>query len=584
MPLDFLNINTLWSSILVETLYRLGLTTAIISPGSRSAPLAIAFAQHKNIETIPILDERSAAFFGLGIARQIHKPVVIICTSGTATANFYPALIEAKESRVPLIFLTADRPPELRHCHSGQTIDQVKMYGNYPNWQIDLGLPEISKLTYLRQMVINSWNIAVNPTAGPVHINIPFRNPLAPIAQKEIQEIESHFPHNFFDHIFPIIPLDHHASAQFSSLIQHFLKIEKGLIIAGTCQPANPELYCCAISQLAHLLKFPIIADVLSPIRNYQKLNSNLITSYDLILRNHHLSEKLKPDIIIQIGDLPTSKELRNWLEKINVERWVIDQSYDNLDSLHGPTNHLKLSIETIINAPILNNIKTKTKELSNYLNWWCEIEEKVKNNIQEKMSAINQIIEPKVPWLISQILPNKTPVFIANSMPVRDCEFFWQINNLEIQPFFNRGANGIDGTLSTALGIAHRQPSSVLLTGDLSLLHDTNGFLITNKFVGHLTIILINNNGGGIFEMLPIAKYDLPFEEYFATPQNIDFSQLAQTYHIDYELIDDWQVLKSRLNPLPKQGVRILELKTNRHHDAQWRLENLPIFASLKN
>jgi 2-succinyl-5-enolpyruvyl-6-hydroxy-3-cyclohexene-1-carboxylate synthase len=162
----------------------------------------------------------------------------------------------------------------------------------------------------------------------------------------------------------------------------------------------------------------------------------------------------------------------------------------------------------------------------------------------------------------------------------VRDVEFFWKPSHSEVQPFFNRGANGIDGTLSTALGIAHRHQSSVMLTGDLALLHDTNGFLIRNKFVGHLTIVLINNNGGGIFEMLPISKFDPPFEEFFATPQDIDFAQLCATYGVEYELITSWKHLLSRLNPLPTQGIRVLELRTNRKADAKWRRENLGKFS----
>ncbi|HEY9300599.1 MAG TPA: thiamine pyrophosphate-dependent enzyme, partial [Phormidium sp.] len=186
-----------------------------------------------------------------------------------------------------------------------------------------------------------------------------------------------------------------------------------------------------------------------------------------------------------------------------------------------------------------------------------------------------------KAAWLLSKTLPPGTPLFISNSMPVRDVEFFWAPNNSGIQPFFNRGANGIDGTLSTALGIAHRNQSTVMLTGDLALLHDTNGFLLRSKFIGHLTIILINNNGGGIFEMLPISKFNPPFEEFFATPQDINFAQLCATYNVEHEVITSWEHLKQRLNPLPSQGLRVLELPTNRKVDAKWRKENLGKFAA---
>ena len=209
--LDFRNTNSVLSSILAETLKRLGLTTAIICPGSRSTPLAIAFAQQKRIESIPVLDERSAAFFALGIAKKIGLPVALICTSGTAGANFYPAIIEARESRVPLLVFTADRPPELRDCHSGQTIDQVKLYGHYPNWQTELAVPslEMGMLNYLRQTIIHAWERSLFPTPGPVHLNIPFRDPLAPIPDGVAQELRSQFP------------IEHFFANCHSSLIPH---------------------------------------------------------------------------------------------------------------------------------------------------------------------------------------------------------------------------------------------------------------------------------------------------------------------------------------------------------------------------
>ncbi|MEG3861671.1 thiamine pyrophosphate-dependent enzyme, partial [Microcoleus sp. herbarium12] len=222
-----------------------------------------------------------------------------------------------------------------------------------------------------------------------------------------------------------------------------------------------------------------------------------------------------------------------------------------------------------------------QTSDSNEYLQLWHNTETQVRQTIDQKLSTINNIIEPKIPWLLSQILPPATPIFIANSMPVRDVEFFWKPNNLQIKPFVNRGANGIDGTLSTALGVAHRNQSSILLTGDLTLLHDTNGFLIKNKFVGHLTIVLINNNGGGIFEMLPVAKFDPPFEEFFATPQHINFAQLCATYGVEHEIIDDWELLKQKLFLLPNSGIRVLELPTNRRSDAKWRQDNLGKFAA---
>lgn len=267
MSIDFRNTNSVWASILVETLKKLGLTTAIICPGSRSTPLAVAFAQ-SDIEAIPVLDERSAAFFALGIAKKSGLPVAIVCTSGTAGANFYPAIIEATESRVPLLILTADRPPEMRNCHSGQTIDQVKLYGNYPNWQTELAVPslEISQLRYLRQTIIYAWERSLFPESGPVHLNIPFRDPLAPVLQPEIQEqcLPFHLE-DFFAEVKSYRKDKYRTSLK---IVDEWQECDRGIIIAGNAQPRFPELYCLAIAKLSKSLGWVVLADAISPLRN----------------------------------------------------------------------------------------------------------------------------------------------------------------------------------------------------------------------------------------------------------------------------------------------------------------------------
>ncbi|GBE92502.1 2-succinyl-5-enolpyruvyl-6-hydroxy-3-cyclohexene-1-carboxylic-acid synthase [Nostoc cycadae] len=571
MLVAYRNVNQLWAFVLTETLKRLGLTCAVICPGSRSTPLTVAFAQQvPDIEAISILDERSAAFFALGVAKATGRPVALVCTSGTAGANFYPAVIEAKESRVPLLVLTTDRPPELRDCHSGQTIDQVKLYGSYPNWQTELALPaaNMEMLAYLRQTVIYAWERTQTPTKGSVHLNIPFRDPLAPVPDGTDFQLD---PEVFFTAATNTISLTHSPFP----IPEAWQNCDRGIIIAGVAQPQNPQEYCRAIATLSQTLQWPVLAEGLSPLRNYTDLNPYLISTYDLILRNQQLAKQLAPEMVIQVGDMPTSKELRTWLSATQPQRWVIDPSDQNLDPLHGQTIHLRMSVDEL-------GIKEcdKNNSPSEYLQSWCIAEAKVRTDVDQTMAKMKDLFEGKAAWLLSQTLPPGTPLFIANSMPVRDVEYFWQPNNLGVRAYFNRGANGIDGTLSTALGIAHRQQSSVILTGDLALLHDTNGFLIRNKFVGHLTIVLINNNGGGIFEMLPIAKFDPPFEEFFGTPQDIDFAQLCATYAVQHELITSWEELRQKLNPLPIKGIRVLELQTNRKVDAKWRQENLRKFV----
>lgn len=584
MPLDFRNINTLWTSILATTLQRLGLTTAVICPGSRSAPLAVAFAAQDGIEAIPGLDERSAAFFALGIARRTHAPVAIVCTSGTAGANFYPAVIEAHESHVPLLILTADRPPELRHCHAGQTIDQQKLFGKFANWYQELALPSSDRelLAYLRQTAVHAWGRSQWPTPGPVHLNLPFREPLAPTLQPDTVALKEQFAQDqFFAAVQAPLPLSARELPTRFFPIAEWGQCPAGLIIAGPSQPRFPESYCQAIADLSKVLGWPVLAEALSPLRNYTDLNPNLISTYDLILRNPQLAHQLAPSQVIRLGELPTSKTLRAWLATIAPQQWGIDPAVENFDPLHGPVIHLRSSVQSLAQALVRQNSFPRQSQQSNYLDRWRVSEAKVRHGMDRALRALDILFEGKVAWLLSRTLPVDTPLFIANSTPVRDMEAFWQPGNTHIHPLFNRGASGIDGTLSTALGMAHRHQPSILLTGDLALLHDTNGFLLSNQFIGGLTIILINNNGGGIFEALPIAKFEPPFETFFATPQNLNFAQLCQTYGVEHTRIQTWAQLEQALNPLPDQGIRVLEISTDRKADARWRRTYLETFAA---
>ncbi len=586
MALDFRNVNTLWASVLAETLERLGLKTVVVCPGSRSAPLAVAFAQHPSLEAIPILDERSAAFFALGIARQTGLPVALICTSGTAGANFYPAIIEAHESRVPLLVLTADRPPELRHCHAGQAINQVNLYGSYPNWQAELAVPtaEPQMLAYLRQTAIYGWERSQFPTLGPIHLNIPFQEPLIPSSDPVVERIAQTFDEAYFFKMVQPLAATAVQALPADLPLQTWLKCNRGLIVAGPAIPHCAETYCQAVGQLSQMLGWPVLAEGLSPLRNYSNLNPSLISAYDIVLRNSALADELKPTQIIRIGELPTSKALQHWLQGLNVPQWIIEPSDQNVDPLHRAATHLRMTV-----AAVVDKLRTQSLHLeaaqtlsrldpavpSLYAQQWQKIESQIQGAITKTFQDTEALHESKAAWLLSQLLPPKTPIFISNSMPVRDIEIFWQPGQLEIQPYFNRGANGIDGTLSTALGIAHHR-SGVLLTGDLALLHDTNGFLIQPHWQGHLTIVLMNNNGGGIFEMLPIANFELPFETFFATPQQADFSKLCAAYSVEYTAIRSWDELAERLNPLPNRGIRVLEVQCDRKADAQWRKETL--------
>ena len=624
----------MWSSICVETLHRLGLTTAIICPGARSTPFTIAFAQHPSIEAISILDERSAAFFGLGLAKRSHRAVALICTSGTAGANFYPAVIEAHVSRVPLLVLTADRPPELRDCNAGQAIDQQKLYGSFVNWYAEMAIPaaDLGRLAYARQTMVTAWERSHFPTPGPVHLNLPLRDPLAPIGLDAVSSIspdpslkaqlntlaQTFNSDRFFAGVRALTgdstplsnrgnPGEHGVLPGLYELLREWQRCDRGLIIVGPIHPVDPVAYCRTVAQLAHLLGFPVLAEGLSPLRNYASLNNHLISTYDAILRHPEDAERLAPDGVIRLGDMPTSKVLRQWLVRVDPLQWVIDPSDRNLDPTHGRTVHVRCGVEGL--GAVLGNQKADGRRQTAeggqeswgvgerdatgvhpkaFLEEWLAVESEMRGYFDRVFMGMEAVCEPKVAWWLARHLPPQTPLFISNSMPVRDVEWFWplsdtcdpQASQRHIQPYFNRGANGIDGIISTALGVAHHNRPSVLLTGDLAFLHDTNGLLFRSKLKGHLTIVLINNNGGGIFEMLPISQMDPPFEEFFATPQAVDFSNLCQTYGVDHVVIESWPHLAQCFSEwpfvgasqCPKAGIRVLEIRSDRRSDIQLR------------
>jgi 2-succinyl-5-enolpyruvyl-6-hydroxy-3-cyclohexene-1-carboxylate synthase len=581
LALDFRNINTLWASALVDTLEHLGVSLAVVCPGSRSTPLAVAFAQSVKIAAIPVLDERSAAFFALGHGKRTGQPAVVLCTSGTAAANFYPAVIEARESRVPLLVLTADRPPELRDCHSGQTIDQLKLYGNYPNWQAEIAVPVVELLTYLQQTITYAWERTAIPHGGAVHLNLPFRDPLSPVIQPEILALAEQISLKFPDA--PTITGGASEAIGSKSILNWTIPAawseSRGLIVAGIAQPADPLAYAQAVNDIALALGWPILAEGLSPLRQY--FSEQLVTTYDLILREPALAMELQPTVILQLGDLPTSKELRQWLAAVRPQTWILEASVQNVNALHLDATYLRSTVVDL--AEKLQTVLPVNVTITNsYIERWLKLDRQVRAEIDLTMLKLEPLCECKIPWLLSQVLPPETVVFVANSMPIRDMEFFWRPNHQRYRILGNRGANGIDGTLSTALGVLHQhdQPG-ILITGDLSLLHDTNGLLLRQQFQGSLTILLINNNGGGIFGMLPIGQFDPPFTEFFTTPQNVNFATLCQAYQIPHQKIESWSMLQTVITQLGVPGITCWEISTNSELDNQWRKENLAQFVT---
>ncbi len=557
MNLDFRNTNALWCSVAAETLWRAGLRHAVISPGSRNTPLTLALVAHPGIETTPVLDERSAGFFGLGIAKRTGAPVLLLCTSGSAGAHYLPAVIEARESGAPLLVVTADRPPELRDCASGQTIDQQKLFGAFAEFFHELAVPEprAESLAYLRQTLRHAFARAER--GAPVHLNAPFRDPLPPIEDDTAKALAASVD---WERFFETAP---EAVAEFSpklGLPAEFVA-KRGVVIAGVGFDDGQ----CALTHGAGY-HWPVLADAISGARLRVGNHATVVAAYDAILRDERAAEALRPEVVVVFGDLPTSKVLRAWLAKIDAPTVQFVSHEGNRDALHGRTRLVRARPGELDMAPLVFQGAPES---------WTQSWAKAESAAQAVLSrAENEAgFEGGFSRTIAATLSKEHTLFVASSMPVRDLEYFAPSRTDGPRVIANRGANGIDGTLSTALGVAQGGGPTVLLTGDLAFLHDTNGLLIAPKLKGSLTVVVINNEGGGIFGHLPIARFDPPFEEYWATPQRVELGKLCSAYAVPHRTAGSPDELRAALRAgLAAPGLNVVELRTERAKDVGTR------------
>jgi 2-succinyl-5-enolpyruvyl-6-hydroxy-3-cyclohexene-1-carboxylate synthase len=336
------------------------------------------------------------------------------------------------------------------------------------------------------------------------------------------------------------------------------------LIVAGPDIVSDSKAYASAVIAFSKALGWPILADALSPVRHSSQPGDFVIAGYDAILRSPEAARELLPRSVVCLGSWPTSKVLRSWLESSGAEVVLISPTIENRDALHGRTRQILGTAQHLA-------AESKQPIDAGYANAWMKREALVQAAFAKELTS-NEWHEPRVTRELAAGLPEGTPLFIASSMPVRDVEYFWPANDRCVQFYFNRGANGIDGTLSTALGVAHGNAPAVLLTGDLALLHDTNGFLQRKALRGSLTIVLVNNNGGGIFQHLPVAEFEPPFEKFFGTPQDVDFAKLCAAYGVEHRVMESWIQLREAVSALPASGVRVLEVRTDRRKDAAFR------------
>jgi 2-succinyl-5-enolpyruvyl-6-hydroxy-3-cyclohexene-1-carboxylate synthase len=454
----------------------------------------------------------------------------------------------------------------MRGCASGQTIDQHRLFGVYTRLYHELALPEanLPLLRYLRQTLANGVEQSLSPIGGPVHFNAPFRDPLAPVDDGGTTEAFSASVkwEDFFRHLAPPAPVI------VTSAMPAFSHSQHGIVVAGPVLSVDPASYSSSVGEISRRLGWPVLADGLSPVRNHASVVPHLVTCYDAILRAPAAAESLRPEFVLCLGEWPTSKILRNWIEASAAPVILVTERPDNRDALHGSTQRV------VAGLPEFAQGLPSADAPNGYERLWASDEARTRAALDARLASEEGMVEPKAAWLMARHLPANSSLSAANSMPVRDLEFVWPANDRGRRIYFSRGANGIDGTLSTALGVAHKGAPSVLLTGDLALLHDSNGFLFTPRFKGSLTIVLINNHGGGIFEHLPVAQFGQVFEEFFATPQEVDFARLCSAHAVEHVHVEDWSHFQSLISNLPSSGIRVVELRTDRKRDAAWRKE----------
>jgi 2-succinyl-5-enolpyruvyl-6-hydroxy-3-cyclohexene-1-carboxylate synthase len=529
---------------MAEELARCGVRRAAISPGSRSTPLAVALWREPAIEVTVILDERSAGFFALGTALATRSPGVVLCTSGTAAANLHPAVAEADEAGVPLIVLTADRPPELRGIGAGQTIDQLKLYGDSVRWFCEVGTHEADDdgLLHFRSVACRAHAAAIgDPRPGPVHLNVPWREPLAPIpAEGAVTATDPlALEGRGTEPLSAVAPaLSRADEGLLDHLAERVAAAPRGLIVAGR----QPDMRLAEpLAALATAAGYPILAEPTSQLRRGPHDRSLVVSSYDVIARTR--PAELEPELIVRTGDMPTSKPLRQWLGAIDeLDQIVIDPTAD----WREPTRRAA----TIVRADPIATARSLGERLGRlrpgasavagapFAAGWLESERAVSAAVDDRLAALGELSEPGV-WLsLGRALRDGDSVLAASSMPVRDLEAFLRPGPEGVLFAANRGANGIDGLVSTAAGLAAGSGARTwAVLGDLALFHDLGGLAVARE-VPELRLIVIDNSGGGIFHFLPQAEA-MPageFEALLGTPAGLDPVAAAELFGIEAE------------------------------------------------
>ncbi len=540
---DNADLNYAWAWAICEGLRAGGVLQVIISPGSRSTPLALAAFRHPELQTRVILDERTAAFFALGAAKASGRPTALIATSGTAVSEWLPAVTEADLARIPLILLSADRPPELRQCGANQTTRQTDLFGNSCRFSMELPLPEQGLYAAACRFAVQAAGSAHWPLPGPVHLNIPFREPLTPVDFPLPDNLQpAHLSRPVLD------PNPEHLDR-----VAQAISSRPGIIVCGpetgTALPAHE------IAVLANRLNAPILADPLSNLRDGSHDRSQVIALYDLALRNPSFAGEVRPQWVLRFGAMPVSKTLNQFLEGLDGIRHILVDAHGRwADPLHQTTDLLQADPAGV--AQGLGSRVSPADE--DYLQRWKNQQKRVREIIDEEAPEEKQLIDT-----LTLTLPENTLLLSGNSLPIRQLDWFHRGRERPLRITCNRGASGIDGNIATLLGMASacRQPVVGLL-GDLTLIHDI-GSLAAAKGL-NATLLVLDNGGGGIFDHLPQAV--LPeHDALFITPNEVDIPAIVQGFGVDYLPTTPGQLANHISEAANSHGVSLLHLQLTR-------------------
>jgi len=568
---------------IVDELQAAGVTDVIVCPGSRSTPLALATRAHPGLRVRALLDERSAGFFALGLARASRRPVAVIVTSGTAVANLLPSVVEASLARVPLVLLTADRPPELQDRGAPQTIDQVGIFGGFVRWSSQLplldGAPETRH--HVRSVVGRAVAAARGRPAGPVHLNLPFREPLVPTSA--LGPIEPPGDRDARQRPFTDVVAGRPslAGADLEVLARRLAGIARGLIVAGPND--DPDLPA-ALARLAAATGYPIVADPLSGVRCGPHDRTHVLSHADHLVRPGPWRDAHQPELVIRFGATPTSKPMLTFLGEVTPAQVVVDGDDGWSEPAIIPTTFVHADATATVRA-LADRIESGGEPAAGRLDagWatdWCEADRKADEALLQWLAGLEARGEPfeGLPFaVLGDVLPDGALLWAGNSMPVRDLDDWLRGSDRSIRPLSNRGANGIDGVVSTALGAAAANVGPVtLVVGDVSFLHDLNALVASRLHRLSATIVLVDNDGGGIFSFLSQATTDAPevglpdhYEELFGTPHGIDVEPIVTALGGDCRSVDAAGLRAALADPISRTSVRVLRFRTERARNA---------------